>query len=336
MPNYATISGTAMSPTLDLLLVPLPPLNLPLTTTPELINLIESVLKQDHPRPHQQKLPDFTENRNTTILETPKNLEKTKAMNFPISKITIGQWTSTAVYSDDLKAKFYFAKKKLMWEILDNLETGTQMARLKRKIEIQWADVLSFKGTFHPHDKTGTLQIELGKRPMFFKEINPQAGKHTQWKQMDRDFTVDQSASKCRRHTLHFSPGVLQKNLDNLVSSDSFWSKLVKVTFPTLPHSLYFDIGYGNNNKKNSYNSSRYGRCQTLSFNVHKDIHHHHPQGFGYLPVREVNFNVATQFCANDKKHINSFVQDNRKKKTMIQLPEMQVIQPSSQIINRG
>ncbi|CAA7015894.1 unnamed protein product [Microthlaspi erraticum] len=309
-----------------------PPLNLPLTKTPEFLAKIQSILNEYYPCTHQQKPHGFTETTTTlTPPETPKSSEKPKAINFPVSKITIGQWTHTAVYPDDLKAKFYFAKRKLMWEILDNVQTGTQVARLKRKIEIQWVDVLSLRKTFHSHDETGTLEVELGKRPTFFVETNPQAGKHTQWKQMDQDFTLDQSASKCRRHTLHFAAGVLQKNFEKIMSSHSFWSKLSMVTFPVLPP--YFDIGYGNNNN----NSSLYGQCQTFSSNVNNDHLQYNPQGLGHVPDHgEVNFKMATPFCANDGRQINSFVHENRQNETMNQLPGTQVRQPSSQLNNMG
>ncbi|VVA89995.1 unnamed protein product [Arabis nemorensis] len=256
-------------------------------------------------------------------------------MNFPISKITIGQWTRIAVYPDDLKAKFYFAKKKLMWEFLDNVDTETRVAKLKRKIEIQWSHVLSFKPTFHSHDETGILQVELSKRPTFFLETNPQAGRHTQWKQMDQDFTQDQYASKCRRHTLHFAPGVLQKNLEKLLSSDSFWSELIKVNFPSL-EDPYFDSGHGNSNKNNiSSNLSHYNHHdQALSFNVNNDIHHHYSQGFGHVGVGEVNFNTATQYNANDGRQMSSFVQDNLHNSIANQFHGTQVTQPLSQPIN--
>ncbi|KAF2606031.1 hypothetical protein F2Q68_00043540 [Brassica cretica] len=56
---------------------------------------------------------------------------------------------------------------------------------------------------------------------------------------------------KCRMHTLHFAPGVLQANMEKLVSGDRFWSELVKVHFPTSDH-LYFDICHGNHEDSNN------------------------------------------------------------------------------------
>jgi len=38
------------------------------------------------------------------------------------------------------------------------------------------------------------VYVQLKKRPTFFTETNPQAGKHTQWKQLDYDFTGDQAS----------------------------------------------------------------------------------------------------------------------------------------------
>jgi len=39
------------------------------------------------------------------------------------------------------------------------------------------------------------VYVQLKKRPTFFIETNPQAGKHTQWKQLDHDFTGDHASN---------------------------------------------------------------------------------------------------------------------------------------------
>ncbi|KAF3512607.1 hypothetical protein F2Q69_00003032 [Brassica cretica] len=117
-----------------------------------------------------------------------------------------------------------------------------------------------------------------------------------------------------RRHTLHFFPGDLQKTLDKLVSGDSFWSKLAKVSFPTL-QSLYFDFGFGDSNNNAAITLSHYGHYQTVPV-------------FGQVPEPDVNvnLNVPTQFCGTDGRQMNSFVQD-------VDFPGTQVIQPSYQLI---
>ncbi|XP_019096326.1 PREDICTED: uncharacterized protein LOC104767347, partial [Camelina sativa] len=131
-------------------------LNLPLTKTAELINLTENDLSGNNPCPPQQ-----SESSKTSILPPKVPAERLKAMKFPISKIIIGQWVYRATNPDDIVAKLYFAKKKLIWEILDAGDPETSMPRLKTKIEIQWDDVTSFQESINPRDETGVLEIEM-------------------------------------------------------------------------------------------------------------------------------------------------------------------------------
>ncbi|PWA60710.1 hypothetical protein CTI12_AA379950 [Artemisia annua] len=56
----------------------------------------------------------------------------------------------TSKHEGDLVAKCYFAKHKLVWEVLDG--------GLKNKIEIQWSDIMALKATY-PDDGPGTLDI---------------------------------------------------------------------------------------------------------------------------------------------------------------------------------
>ena len=49
-------------------------------------------------------------------------------------------------------AKFYYAKRKLVWEVLD--------CGLKSKIEIQWSDISAMKATC-PENLPGSLEIEV-------------------------------------------------------------------------------------------------------------------------------------------------------------------------------
>lgn len=53
-------------------------------------------------------------------------------------------------YEGDLVAKCYFAKHKLVWEVLDG--------GLKNKIEIQWSDIMAIKAN-HPDNEPGTLDV---------------------------------------------------------------------------------------------------------------------------------------------------------------------------------
>lgn len=53
-------------------------------------------------------------------------------------------------YEGDLVAKCYYAKHKLVWEVLDG--------GLKSKIEIQWSDITTLKASC-PDNGPGTLDI---------------------------------------------------------------------------------------------------------------------------------------------------------------------------------
>ena len=53
-------------------------------------------------------------------------------------------------YEGDLVAKCYFAKHKLVWEVLDG--------GLKNKIEIQWSDIMAINASC-PDDGPETLDV---------------------------------------------------------------------------------------------------------------------------------------------------------------------------------
>jgi len=66
------------------------------------------------------------------------------------------RWTfaiqRTSRYEGDLVAKCYYAKRKLVWEVLDS--------GLKSKVEIQWSDISAMKATC-PDNLPGSLEIEV-------------------------------------------------------------------------------------------------------------------------------------------------------------------------------
>ncbi|CAN8256664.1 unnamed protein product [Cochlearia groenlandica] len=141
--NAAVFSGAAASPSLDSSDYP-PSLRLKLNITEELIKKIENVIN-----PQQHKSPE----------------KKKTALNFPIARITIGQWTRELLNPNDLRAKFYFARKKLLWQFLDVAETEQGgVEKLHRKIEMDWDDVLSLRTCFYSHDdddQTEILEVEV-------------------------------------------------------------------------------------------------------------------------------------------------------------------------------
>ena len=68
------------------------------------------------------------------------------------NKCFFSSYQRVSRYKGDLVAKFYYAKRKLVWEILDS--------GLKSKIEIQWSDILAIKATC-PQNLPGSLEIEV-------------------------------------------------------------------------------------------------------------------------------------------------------------------------------
>ncbi|KAM3274401.1 hypothetical protein ACQJBY_043479 [Aegilops geniculata] len=173
------------------------PLGLRLKKSPSLVDLI------------QMKLVQAGKAKDAQHGGTASASEKLKASNFPGSVLRIGSWEWVSRYEGDLVVKCYFAKHKLVWEVLDG--------GLKSKIEIQWSDICALK-VVCPETEPGTLEIALSRQPLFFRETNPQPRKHTLW-QATSDFTAGQ-ASRHRRHFLQCAPGMMNKHVEKLVHCD--------------------------------------------------------------------------------------------------------------------
>ncbi|CAJ1977841.1 unnamed protein product [Sphenostylis stenocarpa] len=180
-------------------------------------------------------------------------IEKLKAVQFPMDMlrigsfkvrnyimITVGQRASNCIletieakYPYELVAKCYYARQKLMWEILHD--------GLKYKIEIQYQNISAIRAVIQ-ENSPGILEIELEKVPSFFQEIEPKPKKHTMWT-TSHDFTHAQ-ASQYRRHYLQFPPGVLDQHYMKLLQSDKRLLELSRRTFPS-SHSAYFNWHLG-------------------------------------------------------------------------------------------
>ncbi|KAG0465995.1 hypothetical protein HPP92_020159 [Vanilla planifolia] len=188
------------------------PLGLRLRKSPSLMDLIQMRLHQASSS--SASCITNCENLDTGIKDLKSTAisgttEKMKASNFPASLLRIGTWERVSKHEGDLVAKCYFAKHKLVWEVLEG--------GLKSKIEIQWSEIAALKATF-PEDGPGALDIVLVRPPLFFKETNPQPRKHTLWQAIS-DFTGGQ-ASRHRRHYLQCPQGFLNKHFEKLIQCD--------------------------------------------------------------------------------------------------------------------
>ncbi|KAJ4836527.1 hypothetical protein Tsubulata_041840, partial [Turnera subulata] len=137
--------------TLDHALSKLQPLGLQLHV-PSLLNLMED--KQSRPNSGGGRishLSSCSQARDTDFVSQPIS-EKLKASNFAASYLKIGSWEITSKNEGDLVAKCYFAKKKLVWELLKG--------GLKSKIEIQWSDIIGIRATIRENEQ-GILELEV-------------------------------------------------------------------------------------------------------------------------------------------------------------------------------
>ncbi|RXH82169.1 hypothetical protein DVH24_036510 [Malus domestica] len=125
-------------------LLSLSPLGLNLGETPSFIDLTEVTVPE---KIKTKRSPEV--NLNAFQLTTEK--ERLKASNFNASFIRIGSWQRVAHNEGDLVAKYYYAKRKLVWEILDQ--------GLKSKIEVQWSNILAMRAVIKENEP-GILEIE--------------------------------------------------------------------------------------------------------------------------------------------------------------------------------
>ncbi|KAK8661013.1 hypothetical protein V6N13_051915 [Hibiscus sabdariffa] len=182
------------------------PLGLKLRKSPSLLDLIQMRLSQSQSSASAANSNSGGKKESKAASAT----DKLKASNFPASILRIGQWEYKSRYEGDLVAKCYFAKHKLVWEVLKG--------GLKSKIEIQWSDIMALKANC-PDDGPGTLNVVLARQPLFFRETNPQPRKHTLW-QTTSDFT-DGQASTHRQHFLQCPQGLLNKHFEKLIQCDT-------------------------------------------------------------------------------------------------------------------
>ncbi|OIW08888.1 hypothetical protein TanjilG_05863 [Lupinus angustifolius] len=208
------------------------PLGLRLRKSPSLLDLIQMRLSQqdDDDDDDEHRISLKKESKGLKVSGTIAD-SKLKASNFPATALKIGTWEYKSKYEGDLVAKFYFAKHKLVWEVLDGC--------LKNKIEIPWSDIMALKASY-PEDAPGTMEVVLSRQPLFFREINPQPRKHTLW-QATSDFTGGQ-ASIHRRHFMQCPQGLLGKHFEKLIQCDPRLNVLSQQSDLVLD-SPYFEPG---------------------------------------------------------------------------------------------
>ncbi|KAJ1281416.1 hypothetical protein BS78_04G304100 [Paspalum vaginatum] len=203
------------------------PLGLRLRKSPSLLDLIQMKLSEAKPAGEKfdaHKSISGAPKKKEVKSGAPTVGERLKASNFPANVLKIGSWEYISRYEGDLVAKCYFAKHKLVWEVLHG--------GLKSKIEIQWSDITALRAICPENEQEGTLDLVLARAPLFFKETDPQPRKHTLW-QATSDFT-DGQASLNRTHTLQCSSSLLSKNFEKLIQCDQRLQQLSQQPYAIL------------------------------------------------------------------------------------------------------
>ncbi|KAJ4969285.1 hypothetical protein NE237_015986 [Protea cynaroides] len=209
------------------------PLGLTLRKTPSFLDLIQ--VKLSGGRSLSRSDLDSEKGRTTSEDFSGQPIaEKLKASNFRANLLRIGKWERVSIHEGDLVAKCYYAKRKLVWEVLEG--------GLKSKIEIQWSNISAIRAIFQKNE-ADILEIELCRAPMFFRETDPQPRKHTLW-QTTSDFTGGQ-APIYRWHYVQFPEGTLEKHYEKLLQCDDRLFMLSKKPFPTLNSPYFFTNLYG-------------------------------------------------------------------------------------------
>ncbi|CAI9768914.1 unnamed protein product [Fraxinus pennsylvanica] len=128
------------------------PLGLTLRKTPSFVDLVHKTLEKGKQKVRSQTKTNYG--------------EKAKASNFPAKLLRIGTWQRMTTYEGDLVAKIYYAKRKIVWEILQR--------PLKCKIETQWSDIIGIRAMMPPNGE-GTLEIEINTRGMMAMDRSARA-----------------------------------------------------------------------------------------------------------------------------------------------------------------
>ncbi|XAR52689.1 hypothetical protein NMG60_11020884 [Bertholletia excelsa] len=218
-------------------IVPKGPLGLKLTITPHFIDEVQKALDKA-----------AAEKKNTSCASTSGVLAKIedsqpmsamlKTSKFPAKLLKIGAWERHSTNGEDLRAKFYYEKRKMVWEILE----GT----LKNRIEIVWNDILAIRSATDSESQLGILEIELNHPPSFFWKLPRE---RTIWYSAS-DFTGGE-ALKCRRHYVTFSSGLLDVHFLKLLLSDSRILELSRKSFPQMESPYFYLATSGINDNVN-------------------------------------------------------------------------------------
>ncbi|KAL0006285.1 hypothetical protein SO802_013846 [Lithocarpus litseifolius] len=153
-----------------------------------------------------------------------------------------------------LVVKIYFAKRKLVWEILENA--------LKKKIEIQWSDIIGIRAKIM-EDKF-RLTDNQAQTDSYFSSCKCLILFKT-----SRNYNEFCCCNAILRlHYLEFLPGTLDKHYEKLQRCDPNLLKLSQRPFPSLS-SPYFHTDCNNGSKEFSLDFYRHGQLPLPFSSMH-------------------------------------------------------------------
>jgi len=128
------------------------------------------------------------------------------ADHIPVKKLSIGSWNLLAKYDEHVLLSFYWAERKLVWEVLH--------LGVVRKMEVDFEDISQATLTSGDEQQQDRLVIELHRPPRFFKENPPStvsAGAQEVNYVYTTDFTNGQASTESR-HLLLFDAGAVTRD----------------------------------------------------------------------------------------------------------------------------
>jgi dynein light intermediate chain len=137
-----------------------------------------------------------------------------QADHIPVKKLSIGSWNLLAKYDEHVLLSFYWAERKLVWEVLH--------LGVVRKMEVDFEDLSEVELTQGLEELApDKLVITLHRPPRFFKENPPStvAGGTTEVNYVyTTDFTNGQASTESR-HVLLFEQGAVTREHIKMLQS---------------------------------------------------------------------------------------------------------------------
>ena len=136
-----------------------------------------------------------------------------QADHIPVKKLSIGSWNLLAKYDEHVLLSFYWAERKLVWEVLH--------LGVVRKMEVDFEDIATITHTSGADEEApDKLAVELHRPPRFFKENPPSAvsgGSQEVNYVYTTDFTNGQASTESR-HILLFDPGAITREVTKMLA----------------------------------------------------------------------------------------------------------------------